>query len=86
MAKRLLPVRLNERTRAALDRFVRLWNKSGAPQSNRTLIVETAINDYLKRWRPVIGRIRDFQGRAKSKRARVQDVVEFRPRSRAQFR
>ena len=87
MAKRLLPVRLNESMLTSLDRFVEMWNKSGAPRTNRTLVVESAIDAYLKDWRPKIQPIRDFRGQKKAKkRASASDVVKFMPLPRAQYR
>jgi hypothetical protein len=58
MAKRLTPMRLDAALLKSLDRFVKGWNNSGAPKTNRTLVVVTAIEEYLKRWRPKLSKLR----------------------------
>ena len=68
VVKRQTPIRLDDRLLKSLDRFIEAWNRSGAPSTNRTLVIRTAIEQYLKIWRPELtklqrvmnkGRIRD---------------------------
>src|SRR6266478_3509038 len=54
MAKRFTPIRLEDKLRKSLDRFVEDWNRSGAPSTNRTFVITTAIEQYLKNWRPAL--------------------------------
>jgi hypothetical protein len=54
MAKRLTPIRLDENLLRSLDRFVVAWNRGGAPSTNRTLVIRTAIEQYLKHWKPAL--------------------------------
>lgn len=54
MAKRPILIRLDEKLLKSLNRFVDTWNRSGAPSTNRTLLITTAINKYLKDWGPSI--------------------------------
>jgi hypothetical protein len=54
MPKRPTPIRLDENLVKSLDRFVEAWNRSGAPSTNRTLVITTAIEQYLKAWRGML--------------------------------
>jgi predicted transcriptional regulator len=66
MAKRFTPIRLDDKLRKSLDQFVLAWNRSGAPKSNRTLVIATAIEQYLKRWRPMLKKVRSTENAAKA--------------------
>jgi hypothetical protein len=78
MAKRFTPIRLDERLRKSLDRFVEQWNRGGAPATNRTLVISTAIEQYLKNWRPVLTQIPAI---AKGRTSRKSDRVVGFPHS-----
>ena len=56
MAKRSTPIRLDESLLKSLDRFVETWNRSGAPSTNRTFVITSAIKSYLNDWRPWLRR------------------------------
>jgi hypothetical protein len=63
MAKRATPIRLDEKLLKSLDRFVRDWNQTGAPSTNRTFVMTTAIEQYLKNWRPTLKKYRGANAR-----------------------
>ncbi len=78
MAKRFTPIRLDDKLRKSLDQFVVTWNHSGAPKTNRTLVITSAIEQYLKRWRPILKKFRSTDNVAK-----VPDRVLAFPHSSA---
>jgi len=63
MAKRSIPVRLENELVKSLDRFVATWNRSGAPSTNRTFVITTAITEYLNDWKPWLKRSMAARGR-----------------------
>ena len=80
MAKRSTPIRLEVKLLQSLDRFIVDWNRGGAPSTNRTLVITTAIEQYLKYWRPTL---KKFAAAEMGHIARTAERILSFPRSSA---